>query len=83
MRRFPDESANLFEGYSRAAIFRDNFPSRESETHIGTIEISLDGVHRRGYLEGTIAILRYSRITREDADANQERCLDETPRGTH
>jgi len=30
MRRIPNESANLFEGYSCAAIFVNNFPSREA-----------------------------------------------------
>src|SRR5258708_7615897 len=66
---------NFFGRYASPRLFRKQFT------------VILPGVRMRrpraaaAYSASSIAIPRCFRITREDVDANQERCLDETPRG--
>jgi hypothetical protein len=64
MRRFPDESANLFEAYDRAVIFVTIFRAAKRDSHIGTIEIYLDDMHHRGsFSPSTKTLLRYAQAT--------------------
>jgi hypothetical protein len=63
MRRFPDESANLFEAYYRAAIFVTIFQAAKRDSHWHNRNLFGRYASPRLFSPSTKTLLRYAQAT--------------------